>query len=240
VSSIWGRRQAPTRLVVFAATLAAAVTCLVRPGQAAGPQAESGVTGIVRIVTKPTRRLASAGAYPGRAVAVGVAHDASELPNVVVFVKAPPTPSAPGRHAIRQVDEEFAPHLLAITVGSTVDFPNDDLLFHNVFSLSRLATFDLGRYPRGHSKSRTFDRAGLVKVYCHLHSHMSAIVRVFDHPFFAIPDVDGRFTIAGLAPGRHDVVAWHERVGEVTLPVVVDARGHTPVSFSLPLTDDDE
>jgi plastocyanin len=226
---------------VFLATLVAVVISLVLPGQAARPQVEPGaVTGVVRIVTKPTRRLASAGAYPGRAVAVGVAHDGSELPNVVVFVKAPPTPSAPGRLAIRQVDEEFAPHLLAITAGSTVDFPNEDFLFHNVFSLSRLATFDLGRYPRGHSKSRTFDRAGLVKVYCHLHSHMSAIVRVFDHPFFTIPDAEGRFTIPGLAPGRHDVVAWHERVGEVRLPVVVEAGRHTPVSFSLPFTDDDE
>lgn len=197
------------------------------------------MTGVVRIVTKPTRRLASAGAYPGRNVAIGVTHDASELPNVVVFVKAAPAATTPSRQAIRQIDEEFAPHLVAVTAGSTVDFPNDDLLFHNVFSLSRSATFDLGRYPQGRSRSRTFDRPGLVKVYCHLHSHMSAIVRVFDHPFFAIPDAEGRFTIGGLAPGRHDVVAWHERVGEVTMPVVVEAGRHAAVSFSLPLTDDE-
>lgn len=191
-------------------------------------------------MARPTQRLASAGAYPGRAVAVSIDHHASELTNVVVFVKAPATASSPRREVIRQVDEQFAPHLVAITTGSTVDFPNDDLLFHNVFSLSRAATFDLGRFPRGKSKSRTFDETGIIKVYCHLHSHMSAIVRVFDHPFFAIPEPDGRFTIPGLAPGRHEVVAWHERMGEVTIPVSVDAGHLAPVSFSLPLTDDEQ
>lgn len=220
--------------------MAAALVCVAQPGQAARPDGETGVTGIVRVMARPTQRLASAGAYPGRAVTVGIDHHASELANVLVFVKAPATPSPPMREIIRQVDEQFAPHLVAITTGSTVDFPNDDLLFHNVFSLSRAATFDLGRFPRGKSKSRTFDEAGIVKVYCHLHSHMSAIVRVFDHPFFAIPEADGQFTIPGLAPGRHEVVAWHERMGEVTMPVVVAAGHLPPVSFSLPLTDDEQ
>jgi plastocyanin len=207
------------------------------PGQVAGAGALTGISGVVHLVTKPTRRLASAGAYPGRHVSVGDDHDLSELANVVVFVDAGPTPSAPMRAAIRQTGEQFVPHVVAITAGSVVDFPNEDLLFHNVFSLSRASTFDLGRFPRGQSKSRTFSTPGLVKVYCHLHSHMSALVRVFDHPYFVIPDADGRFAIAGLAPGRHNVVAWHERVGEVAATVVVEAGRQTSVSFSLPLTD---
>jgi plastocyanin len=235
-----GRRRPPTRLVAAAASLAAVLCLSAQAGQAAGVQTGASLKGVVRIVAKPSRRLASAGAYPGRTVTVGVEHDASELANVVVFVKAGATPTAPGRVAIRQVDEEFVPHLVAITVGSTVDFPNDDLLFHNVFSLSRANTFDLGRYPRGQSKSRTFQRPGLVKVYCHLHSHMSALVRVFDHPYFAIPDTNGEFTIGGLTAGRHEVVAWHERVGEVTETVVVEAGQQAAVSFSLPFTDDRE
>lgn len=221
-------------------SLAAGLCLPGRPAQAVGAQSDGGVAGVVRIVAKPSRRLASAGAYPGRTVSVGVEHDASELANVVVFVKAGATRTAPGRASIRQVDEEFVPHLVAITVGSVVDFPNDDLLFHNVFSLSRANTFDLGRYPRGQSKSRTFTRPGLVKVYCHLHSHMSALVRVFDHPYFAIPDAAGRFTISGLPAGPHEVVAWHERVGEVTEPVSVEAGRQAAVSFSLPFTDDRE
>ena len=208
------------------------------PPAALEAQAATGVSGVVQIVARSSRRLASAGAYPGRTVQLGSDQDRSELSNVVVFVKARAAAVAPRRAAIRQVDEEFVPHVVAVTTGSVVEFPNDDLLFHNVFSLSRSATFDLGRYPRGESRSRRFDRPGLVKVYCHLHSHMSALVRVFDHPWFAIPDADGQFTIRDLPPGRHEVVAWHERVGEVTLPVDVDAGRLTPMSFSLPLTDD--
>jgi plastocyanin len=201
----------------------------------AGPT--GAVAGHVRLVAKPTRRLPSAGAYPARTVTVAAAHDTSELANVVVFVKAPVTPAPPMRVSIRQKDEEFFPHLVAVTAGSTVDFPNDDLIFHNVFSLSRAGTFDLGRYPRGQSKGRTFREPGFVKVFCNLHSHMSAVVRVFDHPFFAIPDEEGAFTIAGLPAGRHDVSAWHERVGEVTLATVVSAGRTASLSFSLPLQD---
>lgn len=222
------------------ACLASGLCVCVPAHLAAGSQTEGTLAGIVRIVAKPSRRLASAGAYPGRTVTVGAEHDVSELANVVVFVKARPKPAPPGHAVIHQTDEEFVPHLVAVTVGSTVDFPNDDLLFHNVFSLSRVDSFDLGRYPRGRSKSRTFTKPGIVKVYCHLHSHMSAIVRVFDHPYFAIPDADGQFRIAGLSPGRHDVVAWHERVGEVTESVVVEAGRPASVSFSLPFTDDRE
>lgn len=233
-------RPAALRLISLSAIVAAVLACAPLPGQAARGREGTGIAGVVSVHAKATQRLASAGAYPGRRVTVGTDKHTSELANVVVFVKAAATPSPPRHAIIRQVDEQFAPHLVAITTGSTVDFPNDDLLFHNVFSLSRAATFDLGRFPRGKSKSRTFAEAGIVKVYCHLHSHMSAIVRVFDHPFFAIPEPDGRFTIPGLAPGRHEVVAWHERMGEVTTPIVVDAGQLAPVSFSLPLTDDEQ
>jgi hypothetical protein len=142
------------------------------------------------------------------------------------------------RVAIRQLDEEFLPHVAAVTTGSTVEFPNEDLVFHNVFSLSSAATFDLGRYPQHASKSRVFKKSGIVKVFCHLHSHMSAIVRVFDHPYFTTPGTDGRFEIDGLEPGRHEVVAWHERVGESTLSLVVAANETTDANFALPLRDD--
>jgi plastocyanin len=195
------------------------------------------VAGQVQIVAKPTRRLPSAGAYPNRSVTVPIEHDASELANVVVFVKAAATPAPAVRAAIRQKGEEFVPHVVAVPVGSTVEFPNDDLIFHNVFSLSKASTFDLGRYPKGQSKSRTFNTPGVVKVYCNLHSHMNAVIRVFDHPYFAIPDSQGRFRIPGLAPRAYEVVAWHERVGEVTLDAVVTAGQNVPLWFSLPMQD---
>jgi plastocyanin len=199
--------------------------------------ATGSISGQVHLVTKSTRRLVSAGAYPSRTITPAVAQEASETTNVVVFVQAPATGAPAMRATIRQAHEEFVPHLVAVTVGSTVDFPNDDLIFHNVFSLSRSSTFDLGRYPRGQSKSRTFAAAGLVKVYCHLHSNMSAAVRVFNHPYFAIPDEQGRFSIAGLPPRHYDVVAWHERAGEVTLSTDVTAGRTASLTFSLPLQD---
>jgi plastocyanin len=194
------------------------------------------VEGEVRIVTKSTRRLASAGAYPGRTIAAPVAHESSELANVVVFIEAGPiTPLAQTPAIIRQVDETFVPHLVAITTGSTVEFPNDDLIFHNVFSLSGAATFDLGRYPRGKAKTRVFEKPGIVKVFCHLHTHMNAIVRVFDHPFFTIPDALGRFQIPDLPAGRHAIVAWHERAGEVSRTLKVDDGQTASISFTLPI-----
>jgi plastocyanin len=221
---------------VLVAVLAAGLFCTVEAGQS---PATGTVSGQVQVVAKSSRRLVSAGAYPGRTVGLTPDHDPSELPNVVVFVKAKPTPSAPMRVVMRQSHEEFVPHLVAITTGSTVDFPNEDLIFHNVFSLSRTDIFDLGRYQRGRSRGRVFRKPGLVKVYCHLHSHMSALVRIFDHPFFVIPDAQGRFSIPRLPAGTYDVVAWHERAGEVTRSASVASGATAELSFSLPLTDDE-
>jgi plastocyanin len=223
-------------------TLAAAAMALAvligRPPMASPASAATGtVEGHVHIETASSRRLASAGAYPSRVVTIAADRNVSELANVVVFVKAKPTRSAPMHAAVRQSDEEFVPHVVAVTAGSLVDFPNDDLVFHNVFSLSRAGTFDLGRYPKGHSKTRVFDTPGLIKVFCHLHSQMSAVIRVFDHPYFAIPNSDGDFTIPDVPIGDYEVVAWHERVGEVTLTTSVAAGRASTLSFSLPLTD---
>ncbi len=196
------------------------------------------VEGQVTIVAKPSRRLGSAGAYPGRAVAVSPVGAGSELANVIVFVDVPGRAAVnPTRASIRQANEVFSPGVVAVTTGSVVDFPNDDAIFHNVFSLSRSATFDLGRYPRGESKSRRFDRPGIVKVFCHLHSHMTALVRVFDHPFFATPDASGRFVIPDVPAGAHRIVAWHERVGEVAHVAAVADGATTSLTFTLPLTD---
>lgn len=196
------------------------------------------IEGGVTIVSRPSRRLSSAGAYPGRAVTVAPTGGGSELSNVVVFVDLPKgAPPAAGHATIRQTNEVFVPRLAAVTTGSTVDFPNDDPIFHNVFSLSRVSTFDLGRYPRGESKSRRFDTPGIVKVFCHLHSHMTALVRVFDHPYFTRVDGSGRFSIDGVPSGRYRVVAWHERVGEVVHEAVLSDGGKVSLVFSLPLTD---
>jgi len=219
--------------------LSMAVLCSsARPDVVARETATGSLTGRVHVVSHPARRLATAGVYPGRIVGIQTDRETSELDNVIVFVNATTrVDSVPQRVSIRQTNEEFVPHVVAVTAGSTVEFPNDDLIFHNVFSLSRVATFDLGRYPRNASKARTFTRPGVVKVFCHLHSHMSAIVRVFPHPYFAVPDRNGRFTIPDVPVGRVEVTAWHERAGEVTRSATVEDGSAAELTFSLPLTD---
>ena len=176
-------------------------------------------------------------AYASRRADAPSAVAAPEMENVVVYLKGAPTPGAlPASHArIVQQDEAFVPRLVAVTRGSTVDFPNGDSIFHDVFSLSRAASFDLGSYPRGSSRSWRFTKPGLVKVFCHLHSHMSASIMVFDHPYFTIPNADGSFVLDGLPPGDYHVVAWHERIGENAQPVELTAGGTTEVRFSLPV-----
>jgi len=219
--------------------LSMAVLCSsARPDVIARETATGSLTGRVHVVSHPARRLATAGVYPGRIVGIQTDRETSELDNVIVFVNATTrVDSVPQRVSIRQTNEEFVPHVVAVTAGSTVEFPNDDLIFHNVFSLSRVATFDLGRYPRNASKARTFTKPGVVKVFCHLHSHMSAIVRVFPHPYFAVPDRNGRFTIPDVPVGRVEVTAWHERAGEVTRSASVEDGSAAELTFSLPLTD---
>lgn len=158
---------------------------------------------------------------------------------MLVYLDGAPSPAGlpAGRAAIRQVNETFEPRVLAVTRGSTVDFPNDDPFFHNVFSLSSAASFDLGRYERGSSRSQTLDTTGLVKVFCDLHSYMSAVVMVLDHPYFVTPDDDGRFIIDRVPPGTFRVAAWHERVGSSTRPIVIEPGATAHVAFSLPVLD---
>src|SRR5205085_2908630 len=91
-----------------------------------------------------------------------------------------------------------------------VDFPNSDTTFHNVFSLARAKTFDLGRYPPGKTGGVRFDRTGIVPVFCDIHSHMSAYILVFNHPFFAVTDENGRYQIPNVPAGTYDMLVWSE------------------------------
>ena len=100
--------------------------------------------------------------------------------------------------------------LLTVDAGAVVDFPNNDSTYHNVFSLSKIKKFDLGRYARGKSKAVMFDRPGVVRIFCDIHSHMSAYVLVFSHPFFGVTDAQGRYTLANVPAGTHTVKVWSE------------------------------
>ena len=225
----------PSRRVAIALLVLAAATTA-RP--AASPAATGRVEGIVRL-TSPAHRSVQSGVYPSRRVTAPIAHAGPEMANVVVFIKnAPVRDGLPvARATITQKDEAFEPRVVAITAGSTVEFPNFDPYFHNVFSLSRAASFDLGRYPRGDSRSRTFTSSGLVKVYCQIHSHMSASIMVFDHDYFRIPEPDGSFALDAVPPGTYRISAWHERIGESVREIHVTPGGQARVEFSLPVND---
>lgn len=214
-------------------TVAAVVVCSADPD--ARVSTTGRIAGTVTLVTSGGPLLQS-GAYASRRV-TRPAPPPSELANVVVSIKDAPASAglATTKTTIAQRDESFVPRVAAISRGSTVDFPNLDSYFHNVFSLSRGVSFDLGRYPRGESRSRTFARLGLVKVYCHLHSEMSATIVVFDHPFYTGPSPDGSFVIDGVPPGPYRLSAWHERIGENITAVHVTPGGTARATFVLPI-----
>jgi len=138
-----------------------------------------------------------------------------------------------GRASMDQRNETFVPHVLAITTGTTVDFPNSDHFYHNVFSLSKTRAFDLGRYPAGNSRSVRFDRPGIVRVFCDIHSHMNAFILVFSHPFFAASDDDGRYRIDGVPPGTYNVIAWNEGLASEPKQVTVAEGAAAELDFAI-------
>jgi hypothetical protein len=215
------------------AVAALAVVVAVPAGQT--PEAGS-VTGHIKLTRVRGTPLPS-NVYQPRAVNRHAPPALPEIRNVVVYLKnvqfRGPLPAS--REVIRQEDESFVPRVAAITRGSTVEFPNGDPFFHNVFSLSSAATFDLGRYPSGKSGAWRFAKAGLVKVYCHIHSHMSASILVLDHPYFAIPDIEGNFVLRGVPAGSYTIAGWHERVGERIHAVRVESGQTVNVDLTLPV-----
>ena len=132
-----------------------------------------------------------------------------------------------------QRGERFVPHVLAITTGTIVDFPNSDHIYHNVFSLSKAKSCDLGRYEAGKSRSVTFERPGIVRVFCDIHSHMNAFILVFSHPFFAVTDADGRYHIDNVPPGSYSVIAWNEGVSSESRPAAVPDGGVAELDFTV-------
>jgi len=165
----------------------------------------------------------------------GPARDGPDRRRSVVYLETAPQGAFEEHERTRAVldqrNESFVPYVLAIPVGATVDFPNSDRTYHNVFSFSKTRRFDLGRYGRGESKFVRFDKPGVVRVFCEIHSHMSAFILVFAHRFFATTDAEGRYRIDEVPAGSYTVSAWNDGEVRETRPVRVPEGGAVELDF---------
>ncbi len=157
----------------------------------------------------------------GRIVPEGAAKTSSASSSVVwlepLGQSADSTAVAPMHAVLAQKNKTFEPHLLVVTRGSSVEFPNRDPWFHNVFSLFNGKRFDLGLYEAGTSRTVHFDRVGISFIFCNIHPEMSAVVVVLPSPYFAIPNKQGDFSITGVPAGRYTMHVWNENALPATL-----------------------
>ena len=224
-------------------TTRALLTCLAAFAVCAPSFAER-IEGTVIIKKKLTKRRVTAevpmyqrGA--GVALAADPAGDplAFERSRVAIWLDGPVTKDAPAGASARldQTNRRFSPEILVIQAGSKVSFPNDDPVFHNVFSLSGPKSFDLGNYPKGDTRFVTFPEPGIVYVNCHLHPNMAATIVVAPNKWNTLADRDGRFALDDVPPGKYTVVAWHKAAGFFRQSLTL-GEGHTrQIEFLIPI-----
>lgn len=219
-------------LRVFPAALAG----LVLAGSAAGGT----ITGTVHAVgaRAPKSGAEDDGGYGSRRYKFIERVDYDELTDFIVWIDlavpatALPAPLPDG--TIVQRDGTFIPHVLPVIVGTTVQWPNEDTIYHNVFSVSDSTPFDLGLYKSGETPRRIkFTQLGRIDVFCSIHSRMSCIVLVLPNPWFARVDAHGRFTIPGVPAGTYTLKAWHERLPAKGATITVPADGTVTADFVL-------
>jgi hemoglobin len=163
--------------------------------------------------------------------------DGANLSGMGVVMLTPKGGGAKKRSAkqrvIEQRDKQFAPHVMAVPVGSTVSFPNFDAIFHNVFSLSKAKPFDLGMFKSGESRDVKFDKAGIIRLGCNIHANMSAYLIVVAAPHYVVVDSDGGFAFKSLKPGKYKVEAWSEQSSEPTVSEVTIKEGDNTVALDI-------
>ncbi len=174
------------------------------------------------------------GALAGAVTVVSGGHPIADRSRVVVYlVGNGVSHSARVTKSIRQRERRFQPDFLVVPVGSTVEFPNDDHIFHNVFSLSRTKRFDLGLYRSGTSRSITLEREGVVDVYCNIHPEMVAKILVIDSMHYAVTDRDGAFRIRDVPSGSYEVVGWQAYGQPYRARVTIRSGTTTRLDFQL-------
>lgn len=159
-----------------------------------------------------------------------------EIKDFIVYIDKPMTNVAPPSkpvEVVTQRDAMFYPHVMPVLVGATVNWPNFDDIFHNVFSESDAKQFDLGLYKNREAKPVTFDKAGRVDVFCSIHTKMSCVILVLQNPYFAATNAKGEYRITGIPPGTYKVKAWHERLPGQAKEIVIPEEGEVRADFTI-------
>lgn len=167
--------------------------------------------------------MAHAGAGAVKGIVTSGAAPGTPVAGAVVMIEGPAVPApADAPHVVMdQRRDTFVPHVLAVAVGTTVDFLNSDPRLHNVFSVSAAKKFDLGMYGQGEKKSVTFDASGVVQIRCNVHPKMEAFIVVHGNPYAAVSDEHGSYTVSGVPAGSYKLRVWHEHLPEKQVPIVV-------------------
>lgn len=199
----------------------------------------SELSGKVTVEKKAMKKSVAGPAYDLRGMAVVDAsfdqHRTNDFEKVAIWLESPAVASpSPVLATLEQRNKRFEPDLLVVPVGSTVDFPNMDPIFHNIFSLSRTQSFDLGYYSEGHSRSVKFSGAGIVQVYCHVHPEMHAVIIVTSTRWSGKPRGDGTFSWAEIPPGKYKLYVWQRSAGLIHRNIVIPETGSVHVNIALP------
>ncbi len=214
------KKAVPLGLIFFAAGLAAHAGSITGTVKAVPPTAPDGGS--------------SDNSYSSRRYKFVDKIDYEQLQDFVVYIDqlvAPPPGPAPAK--IVQRDATFEPHVLPIVVGTTVRWPNDDDIYHNVFSMTETQDFNLGFYKKEKVPEVRFDRLGRVDIFCAIHTNMHCIILVLPNPYFAEVDAHRHFVIKNVPAGSYRLKAWHERVPAQVREIVVPAEGEVKVDFVL-------
>jgi plastocyanin len=176
----------------------------------------------------------------GAAIAPNRIESVNEYDRMVVILEPakdthPSPPKPPVTEVLAQEGGRFQPDFVVLPVGSTVEFPNLDPIFHNVFSLSKAQPFDLGYFPKGQSRTVKFNSPGVVQVYCHIHANMYAAIVVTASPWYQKPASDGSFSFSNVPPGRYRLTAWHKIAGLHKVDVDVPETGSAEVTIRVPV-----
>lgn len=200
------------------------------------------ITGTVRAQGKELSDAAAGGKYDSRKFKFAERIDYSEMNEFVVYLEgsvgtnaAPPEKPAQvvTNRRISQKGAVFSPHILPVMAGTTVEWPNHDEIFHNVFSISDAKPFDLGLYKHPELKRVTFDKPGRVDAFCSIHKTMNCVILVLENPYFAATDERGRYSIPNVPPGAYKIRAWHERLPSQSREITVPETGEVRMDFTL-------